>query len=83
MDEDYVPKPVFHRLRHLVKEEWMTRNVSAKTDDDGRIAFCGFYGKYEITLKTQTGRIHTFKIHLAEDEANEWEFSVKIGLPST
>ena len=48
-----------------------------KTNDNGKIRFRGFYGKYEVTLKTQEGRFHTFEIHLAEDEANEWQFSVK------
>lgn len=77
VDEEYNPKPVFQRLKHMVKEEWMTQNVVAKTDEDGKIELRGFYGKYELTLKTQAGRFHTYEIHLAKDEANEWQFSVK------
>lgn len=76
VDENYSPKPVFRRLKHLVREEWMTRNVSAQTDNNGAVEFRGFYGKYEITLKTQEGKLHTFNIHLAENEANEWQFCV-------
>jgi hypothetical protein len=77
VDENYRPKPVFHKMKQLVKEEWMTRNLSAQTDDNGRITFRGFYGKYEITLRTESGRLCPFQVHLAENEANQWEFCVK------
>ena len=50
IDEHYKPKPVYNRLRQLIKNEWMT-NTSGTLKKDGLFAFRGFYGKYKVILK--------------------------------
>lgn len=75
IDEDYRPKPVYTKLRQLIKEEWMTK-ISGRTGEDGSMKFRGFHGNYKITLKIKEGTIHTFNIHLKEKESNRWEFQL-------
>ena len=75
IDEKYNPKPVYTRLKNLIKNEWMT-TTSGYTDKDGIIGFRGFYGNYKITLNTKDGQVHTFQIHLSEKEENEWDFKL-------
>jgi len=75
IDENYRPKPVYTRLRKLIKGEWMT-NVSGKTDDGGAYNFRGFFGMYKVVLKTEDGRHQTFEIHVGADEDNQWNFSL-------
>jgi endo-1,4-beta-xylanase len=38
------------RISHLLREEWTTRG-SASTGPDGRLAFRGFYGSYELDVR--------------------------------
>jgi len=75
IDENYRPKPAYKKIRHLIKEEWMTK-TSARTAEDGSIDFRGFYGDYKITLETKEGGVYTFNIHLKRREANRWEFQL-------
>jgi len=73
IDENYRPKPVYQRLRHLIKEQWMTR-TTATTGHDGSVDFRGFYGNYKVTLKTKQGDVYSFDIHLRKNEENNWRF---------
>lgn len=45
---DMKPKLVFYALYNLIHKEWRT-NTTLTPDSDGRIAWCGFTGKYRIT----------------------------------
>jgi outer membrane receptor for ferrienterochelin and colicin len=74
--EEYEPKPVYNRLKKLIHEEWNT-NLSINTDKNGEIKFRGFYGKYDIILITDDGKIHSFNIHLNKDEENKWIFTIE------
>jgi len=38
------------RISHLLREEWTTRG-DGMTGTDGRLAFRGFYGKYEVVVR--------------------------------
>ena len=40
-------KPLYHRLRKLLREEWMTR-LTATSDADGLLRFRGFFGAYAL-----------------------------------
>ncbi|MGC9347499.1 MAG: endo-1,4-beta-xylanase [Anaerolineae bacterium] len=51
VDEDYRPKPVYRRIKKLVRDEWMTR-LKLQTDADGIVDFRGFYGHYDVTVKS-------------------------------
>jgi GH35 family endo-1,4-beta-xylanase len=75
IDEEYRPKPVYRALDKLINETWHTE-LSAKTDDKGRLAFRGFYGKYTIRLKSADGTIHIYPVHVRKDEQNDWRFTI-------
>jgi len=76
IDEDYNPKPVYTRLRHLIHQEWTTGPLDRQLDRDGTVKFRGFHGKYEVVVTTAGGAVHTYHIHVAGDEANRWTFQV-------
>ncbi|MFB9659957.1 endo-1,4-beta-xylanase [Glycomyces mayteni] len=48
---DGTPKPSYHRLHHLVNEEWGTPSTTLATDAEGRLRFTGFLGDYTITAE--------------------------------
>ena len=75
IDKNYNPKPVYKRLRKLIKTEWMT-HTSGKTDGEGSFQFRGFFGNYKISLKTKDDRVYTFDIHLSKTEKNKWTFNL-------
>jgi len=75
IDEEYSPKPVYTMLDKLINQTWRT-NISGKTDNQGTISFRGFFGEYEITLKTADGQTHVFPIHVDKNEENKWVFAL-------
>jgi len=48
---DMTPKPAYDALMRLVKGEWWT-DVKLTTDAQGRAAFRGYLGAYEVTAST-------------------------------
>jgi GH35 family endo-1,4-beta-xylanase len=48
------PTPLYHRVRQLIREEWMT-SLQATTDADGCLPFTGFFGRYELTCVSPAG----------------------------
>jgi endo-1,4-beta-xylanase len=76
LDREYNPKPVYNRLRRLIKEEWMTRDLHMVTDADGKITFRGFFGRYDITVTLPDGSRKVLNIHLQEKGTNYWRFSL-------
>lgn len=76
LDKDYRPKPIYDRLRRLIKELWMTRNLSLKTDDTGVVRFKGFYGKYRVSVRTAGGVEQSFEVHLSQGEAGRFSLRV-------
>jgi GH35 family endo-1,4-beta-xylanase len=76
IDKEYNPKPVYNRLKKLIKEDWMTKNLNLKTSDSGEVLFRGFYGKYKVTIKKKGGEKQTFDFHLAEQENNFVRFVI-------
>ena len=46
--EDGTPKPSYHALRRLVKDEWWLAPTTVVTDSEGRISVTGFSGEYEL-----------------------------------
>lgn len=77
VDEDYNPKPIFTRLKKLIKQQWMTRKLSVRTDEDGKVRFRGFHGNYRIGLRTEQGREQVFRLHLTKGGDNRWQFRVE------
>jgi endo-1,4-beta-xylanase len=75
IDEEYRPKPVYIMLDNLINKTWKT-NLSVKTDNQGTVAFRGFFGEYEIILKTIDGKIKVFPVHVSKNEENNWVFTI-------
>ena len=72
LDEDFNPKPAFHVLKRLIREEWTTSPILAETDRKGRISFKGFHGNYEVIVH-QAGREPVItRFHLQQEGAGEW-----------
>ncbi len=74
IDAGYRPKPVYRMLKNLIKGEWMTAPFTARTDENGEIAFRGFFGRYEITQCLPGHRYPTWVCHLTEAQENVWTF---------
>jgi GH35 family endo-1,4-beta-xylanase len=77
-DAEYRPKPVFHALKKLIKEQWMTLPIIAYTDQAGQVSFSGFYGEYEVLLQRPGKQFWSQRIHLMQGEANAWTFSLNL-----
>lgn len=76
IDEEYRPKPVFERLKKLIKGEWITQPFTAQTDENGEINFSGFYGKYELSIR-HPGQQHLFfDFRLAANKENTERFTL-------
>lgn len=71
---DLSPKPAFKALRRLIKEEWNSSGTLVYEEGKAN-QFHGFYGDYEMTVKTDAGTIikyltllknskNTFKVEL-------------------
>jgi len=73
--EQYRPKPVYNRLKRLIREQWRTR-INALTDSSGRVQFRGFYGDYLMKMQTPEGRLHSFDLDVRRNEENRWVFTV-------
>ena len=72
IDAEYRPKPAFNMLKKLIKGEWMTVPILARTDENGEISFRGFYGNYEA-IQRLPGKKHLMHaFHLAENQENSW-----------
>ncbi len=76
VDEEYNPKPVYTMLDKLINETWKT-NLNTQTDAQGILAFRGFYGLYDITLKFPDDRVKVFQVHVSKNEENKWVFTIE------
>jgi len=76
VDAEYRPKPVFQALKKLIKGEWLTKPQTVHTGSDGSVAFRGFYGQYEVSVKQPGRRYPTYHFHLAEKQVNDWVVSL-------
>ena len=53
-EADGKPKPALTALQDLITRQWRTR-LSGKLPLDGRVAFRGFHGDYELTVTLKGG----------------------------
>jgi len=65
LDENMMEKPAYQALYQLIKREWNTR-LKQETDNQGKINFRGFYGKYDVKV-TVGDQTKTFEIDLLKD----------------
>jgi GH35 family endo-1,4-beta-xylanase len=75
LDEEYGPKPVYDRLKALIHDEWKTR-LNVRIGGNGRIAFRGFYGSYDVTVETDDGRRRHYEFVLHKGGPNQWTFTL-------
>jgi endo-1,4-beta-xylanase len=75
IDAEYQPKPIYGVLDRLINKEWRT-NLSVSLDNEGAISFRGFFGNYEIRLRTKDGDLYIYPIHVRKNEQNSWTFRV-------
>ena len=69
--ENGEPKPAYRELERLINSDWKT-NTEAITDNDGRVAISGFFGKYEVTATNKAQRKVTARFALSKDNPNNW-----------
>ena len=70
---DFTKKPAYEMLRELIHKTWHTE---ADTQTKNGIAkFKGFYGDYDLTIKTENGEIKK-TIHLGKKCKNEFEIII-------
>jgi hypothetical protein len=67
--KDDAPRPLYLKLKELIHDRWMTR-LSYQLSRDGAIAFRGFHGDYEITVRTPAGKVLKGKFSVQPDAAN-------------
>lgn len=51
---DMTPKPAYFRLKELLQKRWHTE-AELVTDENGAVAFRGFYGDYDVEIQTEKG----------------------------
>ncbi|MBR4444252.1 MAG: endo-1,4-beta-xylanase [Clostridia bacterium] len=66
---DMSEKPAFRTLKRLIRDEWMT-DVELTTDEGGFTALHGFYGDYELTVRTPE-RESVFAFQLRRNELSD------------
>ena len=76
LDKELNPKPVYTRLLKLIKQDWMTKNLTLKTAKNGQATFRGFYGQYRVVVTRPNGRPQTLTMHLREKAENRWTFTL-------
>jgi hypothetical protein len=72
---DMSPKPVYEQLQRLIHDEWTTR-ATGTTDDDGRFACRGFFGKYRLVIHAPDRRAER-EVRLTPDGPAE----ISVSLP--
>jgi GH35 family endo-1,4-beta-xylanase len=72
LDNNLAPKPVYNRLLHLIKEEWMTKNLKLSTNKKGEASFRGFFGNYNVVATRKDGTTKTLRAHLTQQGVNNW-----------
>ena len=74
--ENNEPKPAYTRLKDLIRRQWQT-DLMAKTDEEGQVAFRGFYGTYDVTIEPAGRPSHKHPIALKKDGQNRWDLKME------
>jgi len=78
VDDQLRPKPVYHTLQKLIKEEWMTPAIHASTDTRGEFNFRGFHGIYDVVATGKDGTTNRYVFHITQEGGNEWVFNPRM-----
>ena len=71
---DMSPKPVYDRLRSLIKGDWWTKAEST-TDARGKVKVRAFYGTHRITAQLPGGRSVSKEVHWERGTKNQFELA--------
>jgi endo-1,4-beta-xylanase len=63
------PRPLYHTLKTLIRDRWMTR-LDGRPNPDGSVAFRGFHGDYEVTVTTPAGKRLKGRFSVSPDSPN-------------
>lgn len=64
--------PLFHRMKKLFTEEWMTRETLT-TNDDGVVEFNGFHGDYSVAKTLAGGVMAGREFRIQKGAKNDFE----------
>ena len=67
---DMSPKPAYDALHRLIKDKWWTR-TTVRTDDQGKAAFRGTLGQYQITVTAGGQKSEPQTLELRREQANQ------------
>ena len=62
-NRDMTAKPSYYALDQLINHEWKT-NLAVKADEQGKVQFRGFKGKYRITWTDKSGHEQSMEYNL-------------------
>jgi endo-1,4-beta-xylanase len=68
-DHDDAPRPLYYRLKELIRDRWMTM-LNGQLGSDGVVSFRGFHGDYEISVRTPSGKLLKGKFSVKPDSTN-------------
>lgn len=71
---DMTPKPAYYTIKNLIEKEWHTKETCF-TNENGKVAFKGFYGKYDVTIEAN-GKTVTKEINHYSKGLNEFSFEI-------
>uniref|UniRef100_UPI00345BA6BF endo-1,4-beta-xylanase n=1 Tax=uncultured Cellulomonas sp. TaxID=189682 RepID=UPI00345BA6BF len=54
---DATPKPSYHALHRLIKNDWWLTPTTQRTDTHGQVPVTGFLGDYHVTAAGATGSL--------------------------
>ena len=54
---DGTPKPSYHALQGLIRDDWWLAPTRVRTDAEGRIGVEGFFGEYRVTVGGRSGSL--------------------------
>jgi GH35 family endo-1,4-beta-xylanase len=67
--QDMSPKPVYERLRKLLKGEWWTR-INLKTDEQGACTTRAFHGRHQVTAQNANHQMTTGHLLVGRGQSN-------------
>ena len=73
--KDMSEKPVYEWLMAHIKGEWWTK-TKVETEEDGDVAFRGFYGDYRLTTIGTDGKVVSKEIYLAKGGENRFSLEL-------
>jgi hypothetical protein len=59
-----------------IRADFSRISRTVKTDNQGTAAFRGFFGEYEIIVKSSDGKDLYFRIYPSKNEENKWIFTI-------